>query len=298
MIFKIFILSSIIIYIIYVINLSNKKKKLSKSNSKIITKDNIIPAYLQNYGNINIYTKYWINTNSKILLIFSNGFAGNMLQIPETLIKNITDEYSLLLWDYPGVGMSKGFQNSDGSSSLTFENAAECINIIAKKMFSLNYNINKIITIGYSWGGIVSQYALKYDIIRAAISISAGCTLCKNLPGLKNIYNVQSCNKQKYGLGKISKLLFYPPDIDKNNKELKIVNNTNRFLNNNTYSKYIKPLCPLNVIDAQKKEFKKLRNTDNNPGACLIAKQTGKMVYYIHGVNDCVIDNRLSKNAC
>ena len=80
MIFKIFILSSIIIYIIYVINLSNKKKKLSKS--KIIIKDNIIPAYLQNYGSINIYTKYWINTNSKILLIFSNGFAGNMLQIP------------------------------------------------------------------------------------------------------------------------------------------------------------------------------------------------------------------------
>ena len=40
-----------------------------------------------------------------------------------------------------------------------------------------------------------------------------------------------------------------------------------------------------------------MRNTKPNYGSCKIAKDSGKLIFYIHGKSDCVIDYQLSINA-
>lgn len=281
------------------INERNYRKVLKKrikfeKKCDLITNKTILNSYSNQYGNMGIYCKYWINTCSENLLIICNGFSSNILQIPIHLIKDLTENNSLVIWDYPGVGLSTGLLRSDGSSGLNFINAAECINTIALNFRNSYSNISNIYTIGHSWGGIVAQEALKYELINGAIAISSGCTSCKNLPGIKNFENVVKCNSNDKFMGKTKDLMFFN---DKSEITRNSVNNIYKKINDNSHSKYLNPLFPSNVFDAQINSYNKMNQTDRNIGSCVTAKKSMKPVFLIHGINDCVIDSKLSKFA-
>ena len=280
-------------------NRSNFRKDLKKrirfeKKCDLITNKSIINSYSKQYGNMRIYCKYWINTCSENLLIICNGFSSNILQIPLCLIKDLTKNNSLVIWDYPGVGLSKGLLRSDGSSGLNFINAAECINTIALNFRNSYTNISNIYTIGHSWGGIVAQEALKYRLVNGAIAISSGCTSCKNIPSIKNLENVVECNSYDNFMGKTKDLMFFNDESEKTRNS---VDNIYEKINDDSYSKYLNPLFPSNVFDAQIYSYNKMNQTERNIGSCVTAKKSMKPVYLIHGINDCVIDSKLSKFA-
>jgi len=272
-----------------------KKQIDFEKKCDLITNNTILNSRSNQYGNMGIYCKYWINTCSENLLIICNGFSSNILQIPICLIKDITKNNSLVIWDYPGVGLSTGLMRSDGSSGLNFVNAAECINTIALNFKNSYTNIDNIYTVGHSWGGIVGQEALKYRLINGAIAISSGCTSCKKLPGIENLENVIKCNSYDKFMGKTKDLMFF--NDNKSEKTKKSVANIYQKINDDSYSKFLNPLFPSNVFDAQIYSYNKMNQTDRNIGSCVTAKKSMKPVYLIHGKNDCVIDSKLSKFA-
>ena len=88
--------------------------------------------------------------------------------------------------------------------------------------------------------------------------------------------------------------LLFPPT--QSEKEKEIINESKIFIEKNAYYPNLQPIFPKNVIHAQIIANHNMRNTEHDPGSCKIAKNSGKLVYFIHGKNDCVIDRRLAIN--
>ena len=108
-----------------------------------------------------IHAWYIQGTSSKTIL-YCHGNAGNIGGRLGTLYKGVDQGYSVLMFDYPGYGFSKGYP----TESTFYESGERCMNYLIKN----DVDVKNIVLYGESIGCSVAAYlTTKFDVRKTVL---------------------------------------------------------------------------------------------------------------------------------